>query len=50
MKRFRGWATVAGVSIVANLGFFATAKRFPNGPVGRLWGLVAAKPTSGSGY
>ena len=40
MRRTKGWLTVAAVSVTSNLAFFAVARKFPNGPVGRLKSLI----------
>lgn len=38
MRRGRagGWLAVGAVSIVANLAFFAAARKFPSSPIGQL--------------
>lgn len=50
MRRLRGWGTVAAVSVTANVAWFAAARKFPNGPIGRLMTAIRAssRPASTS--
>lgn len=48
MRHAKGWLAVGMVSIFSNVAFFATARRFPNGPVGRLKSLIINNQRTGS--